>query len=98
MYPKNILNTKIIFFNAKSKIKTELFLFKPIDVVGTNTVKLFAKRIEGDVVIVCSASESMKSKSERTKKYSYTLLLFLPAFFVCVHAVSHNVKLVCVNK
>jgi hypothetical protein len=37
-------------------------------VVGTNTVELSAKRIEGDVAIVCSANESMKSKSKQTKK------------------------------
>jgi hypothetical protein len=52
-----------------------------MDVVCTNTVKLSAKRIEGDVAIACSASESRKSRNERRKKYSYALLLFLPSFF-----------------
>jgi hypothetical protein len=55
-----------------------------MDVVGTNAVKLSAKRTEDDVAIVCSPSESMKSKSERTKKntvmrfYYSCRLFFVP--------------------
>jgi outer membrane scaffolding protein for murein synthesis (MipA/OmpV family) len=56
-----------------------------MDVVGTNTVKFSAKKTEGDVAIVCSASESMKSKSERTKKIQlYAFIILIPKLYVVI--------------
>jgi hypothetical protein len=84
----------------------KIFLFKQMNVVGTDTVKLSAKRIEVNVTIALLVHDfvlfvlqvKIGRKSERTKKILMRFYYSCRLFFVRAHAVSLNVKLVCVKK